>query len=187
MLIAFTGYKGSGKDTSAKILIDKYNFTKYAFADPLKECCKNLFRLNEEQLNGSLKETIDERWGISPRKIFQILGTNMIRDTLTDYFPEIKQFLEKKYCIWSYLFKLWYEENKHKNVVITDVRFPDEYDTIINNGGIVIKINKVGANSSNDCHISETNIDNMKSHYTIDNDGTIEELHQKIILLTSSL
>lgn len=37
MIIAFTGYAGSGKDTAAQVLIDKYGFEKKCFADAVRE------------------------------------------------------------------------------------------------------------------------------------------------------
>jgi cytidylate kinase len=37
MIVAVSGWKGSGKDTAAKILVEKYGFRRVAFADVLKD------------------------------------------------------------------------------------------------------------------------------------------------------
>ena len=73
VLIGIIGKKYSGKDTAADYLVTNHNFTKMAFADPVKKITKELFNFNNEQLYGNLKETVDERWGISPREAFRRL------------------------------------------------------------------------------------------------------------------
>ena len=75
-LIGIIGSKQSGKDTAGTYLINEHGFTRYAFGDPVKKICQTLFDLSEEQLsNHILKEKIDPRWGISPREMFQRIGT----------------------------------------------------------------------------------------------------------------
>ena len=51
-IVGFLGNKGSGKDTCGSYLVEKYGYVRYAFGDPVKEVCKNLFNLSEDQLNG---------------------------------------------------------------------------------------------------------------------------------------
>ena len=70
VLIGIVGKKYSGKDTAADYLVANHNFTKMAFADPVKKVAKELFNFNDEQLYGNLKEATDERWGISPQRSF---------------------------------------------------------------------------------------------------------------------
>ena len=89
MIIALGGKKGSGKDTLANYLVDKYNFTRYAFGDPVKLVCKELFDLTEDQLHGSLKDTVDKRLGITPREIFQKIGTEFGREYIHELFPNL--------------------------------------------------------------------------------------------------
>lgn len=45
MIIGVSGRARSGKDTIAKIMIDKFGFKKASFADPLKEFCSNAFEI----------------------------------------------------------------------------------------------------------------------------------------------
>ena len=91
MLIAILGKKHSGKDTIANFLIEKYGFTKYSFADPLKKGIQAFFNLTDQQLNDQkLKEEIDPRWGVSPRKLFQVIGTDFFQNSIRDFLPELK-------------------------------------------------------------------------------------------------
>jgi ribosomal protein S16 len=188
-LIGFCGKKRSGKDTSASILIEKYDFVKYAFADALKEACKTIFLFSEEQVNGDEKEIKDKRWGISPRKVFQKFGTEIFRNSLDQFFPELKEFQND---FWIYRFRLWYENIKknhpNKNVVITDVRFPNEAKVIKDLGGFIVKINRpVFKKNKEDNHISEQHIKTIRSDYEIYNNNTIKRCQEKVLTIYDSI
>ena len=185
MIIGLTGKKQVGKDTLAKHLIEKYGYVKYAFADSLKQACKEIFLLNDEQMDGDLKEVVDKRWKLSPRTLFQRVGTEMFREQLLNIFSEIK-------CgnnIWVYRFKLWYQQELKKNkdlkVVITDCRFPDEIDIVKQLNGVVIKINR--NNSIIDKHVSETNIDNIVGDYVLENNSTIDNYYKQLDLIMNKI
>ena len=123
MIIGLIGTKGSGKDTVGSYLISNHMFTRYAFGDPVKQICKNLFSLTDEQLNDhKMKETIDTRWGISPRKMFQKIGSEFGQFELFKLFPELKGKIKYRE-MWVKLFHEWLlkDENKDKNIVVTDV------------------------------------------------------------------
>ena len=102
-IIGFLGRKRSGKDTCGEYLIENYNFTKYAFADPLKDILKILFNFDDEQLNKN-KEEIDKLWKISPREALQKFGTDFARIDIFKYFPQLKEPLNNN-CL-KYLKKL---------------------------------------------------------------------------------
>lgn len=75
-VIALLGRAGSGKSTAAEHILVKYKATRVSFAGPLKELAKHLLDLSDEQVYGSqeAKETVDERYGITPRLFMQRLG-----------------------------------------------------------------------------------------------------------------
>ena len=177
MLFGILGRKGAGKDTVADYMIQKYNFQKTAFAQPLKDACRVLFNFNEEQLFGNLKETIDPNWGTSPRTVLQWLGTDVIRNNVREIIPEIGD------NFWVNLMSIKYKQmvscNDCCNVVVSDVRFKNEVEEIHKLGGMVIKIIRPTINNI-DMHESEKNIDILCGDYEIINDGTLEELYNKI-------
>ena len=51
MVIGFTGRKGTGKDTAAQYFVDKYGFTRVAYADVLKEAAAELFDIPVEYMD----------------------------------------------------------------------------------------------------------------------------------------
>jgi hypothetical protein len=178
-LIGLTGRKFSGKDTLAAHLIEEYGYVRYAFADPIKEACQVIFGFTNEQCWGKEKEVIDPFWNITPRKVFQVFGTELFQYELPKHAPELADIGR---IFWAYRFVRWYEQQLSKapelKVVITDVRFPFEADMITEMGGTLIKITRPNQ-VYNDTHASETEMDSIKYNYLINNDGSIDDLLAK--------
>lgn len=171
IVIGLLGRAGSGKSTAAKYLVERYGAKTFSLARPLKDLCKLLFDFTDEQVFGSQaqKETIDSRYGISPR-------TAMIR--LGDGAREI---LWKR--IWIDTCFKQIEQSGVKLSVIEDVRYPNEAEWI--NGvpsGYVVKLvcpdsdsspeyanapSEIGVDQCNPSHIYET-IVSRKSPGSID-------------------
>lgn len=75
-VIGLLGRAGSGKSTAAKYINEKYGARRLSFAKPLKELAKRLWLFTDEQVYGTQeqKETIDPRYGFSPREALIRLG-----------------------------------------------------------------------------------------------------------------
>ncbi len=183
MIIALTGKKGCGKDTVANYLGEKYGFVNYGFADPIKEVGKIVFGFNDEQLEGCLKDTMDNFWGISPREFFQNFGTGIAQFEFPKYFPNMYRNNDKR-VIWVKVFEIWYlkkiNENPDLKVVISDLRFIHEYEYLkkMDTYFIRIKSDKYGSKKFTE-HISEKELDFLEDNelnYVIENNGSKEEL-----------
>lgn len=178
LIIALTGRARNGKDSVAEMLaeelfdITRKKFVLMAYAHELKLRIQKDFDLSYDQLWGDGKELPDSRYVKEeegkywvPREILQTYG-QLFRTIDSNFW--IKQ-----------LFKT-IEDKEYQNVIITDVRHPNEADPVVARGGYVIKVtserdNKEEIHGSN--HISETAMDNYnKIDFYISNDGTIEEL-----------
>jgi len=175
-LIGLMGIKRSGKDTVGDYLVDNHNFIKRSFAEPLKEACRHLFLLNDEQLFGDLKEVSDPRWhGASPRKMLQYVGTDLLREQLDKIMPGLGT------NIHTHNFELWYEQNQHLNIVVPDVRFINEVDLIHKLGGIVVRLDRKEV-ITNDMHPSETELLKIENYdFFLDNNGTRDQLLNETI------
>lgn len=171
MIIGFGHQARVGKDTSGDYLKLKYDFTKLSFAGPLKEAAKIIYGLTEDQLYGDLKEVVDEFWGETPRHIIQKMGTDGIRNG-------------HRKDVWVKATERKILKMLDKNIVICDVRFPEEADMIHRLGGKVYKLTgsfggRVIINSN--MHESETiMLDYQEWDGIIDNNSNVEYLFSKL-------
>ena len=121
-LIGIHGPADGGKDTIGNYIIACYhdNFLRYAFAKPIKEACKIMFGFTHVQMEDRiLKEQDDEFWGFSPRRAFQLLGTEYGRNLL-------------RKDIWIKRAEMEVNNNLkfNRGTIITDVRFQNEADWV---------------------------------------------------------
>lgn len=173
-IIAFLGSKGVGKDTSADFLVRNYGYQKYALADPMKHAVRTLFHFSEEQLWGDKKEIIDPYWGVTPREVMQYIGIDMLYEGLGNRFPHIGHAFAIK------AFERWTREHPDASIVISDLRMQHDLDGLKNLGAIVIRLERP-AIVNDDKHSSESDVPMVTGYdFVIVNDGTIQDLEQKI-------
>lgn len=176
MIIGLSGYAQVGKDTVAQYLVDNYGYRRVAFADQIR---KALYRLDPVltdidefswvTLSNAVDhvgwETLKQNSG-EARRLLQRFGTEVGREMFGDNFW-VDQALKGV--------------SKFDKVVVTDVRYPNEYKAIKRLEGKIVRIVKPSVTAIND-HASESALDGYLFDGTIDNVGSIEELHQKIDL-----
>lgn len=113
------------------------------------------------------------------REFLQKLGTEAIRNGLhpdtwvnalfADYKPNRRKVEDEEYI------------TEYPNWIITDLRFPNEYDAVQKRNGLCIQIIRGGDMSVNDAHSSEIGLDSYRFDYTINNNGSIEELREQVL------
>ena len=165
MLIGITGLARSGKDTAADFYCNKFDLVKYSFAQPLKEAIKVMFSLNEDHVNGDLKEVVLDDLGVSPRYLMQTLGTEWGRNTVNN-------------DVWLLAAKRNLA-NAAFGVVIPDVRFENEADFIRENGGLLLHISRENKEQVLS-HASENGVSFKLGDASIENDGSIDDLHRRL-------
>jgi hypothetical protein len=175
-MIGIVGRKGSGKDTCGDYLVAKHGYIKQSFANPLKRACKEMFSLSDAQLNDPvLKETPDPRWnGATPRQILQFVGTDLFRNQLSGIIPNIGEDVHIQ------AFKIWFQNQPNKKIVLCDIRFKNEAKFVKENGGILIKVARNCA-SNNDLHVSEVELESIICDFYIENNGTFDELYSALL------
>lgn len=134
---------------------------------------------------------------MSVRELLQKLGTEAMRDGLhkevwvNALFADYKRKLELvKSDSSKYDLKVE-ESGEYPNWIITDMRFPNEMEAVKEKGGITIRVNRDNGTRAIDVnpHPSETSLDHVEFDYVIENDGTIEDLVEKVrtILITEKI
>lgn len=120
-------------------------------------------------------QTNPEQTAVTVRRILQWWGTEYRRAEDPDYWTKA----------WAALVESFDLDNIH--ILIDDVRFMNELDTVRNEGGVIIKIERPGFNGAGN-HASETSLDDYTDwHRVISNDGTLDDFKRQITELTAEL
>lgn len=174
-VIALCGRLRCGKDTVAKVLVDEYGYENLKISQLLKNACKMLFDLTDEQIEGTDKDKIDERWNVSPRRILQFMGTEVMQYKIQELIPGVGRTFWMNHLIRNNIIK------SRKPVVISDMRFIHEYESLATHIPHV-KVIKIERPSDDplDSHVSETEYHSIKEDFRIVNDGSIDELYDTV-------
>lgn len=199
LLLGITGLARSGKDTFAKMLAEELYkqtngiFNLMAYANELKLRVQKDFDLSYEQLWGADKEKIDTRY----MKTLKPCCQECVKDKSSGccWSPrEILQNYGEFYRTIDHLFWVKHlfgviKNNNYENVIITDIRYPNEADSIIERGGYVIRINRENKDYiNNEQHVSETSMNNYNNvAFVIENNGTLEGLRRKASVVVSQI
>lgn len=136
MLIGLTGLAGSGKSTAAAEL-EAGGFIRLRFAGPLKDMMRALLVAGgaseaeaRDMIDGDLKEVpVEILCGTTPRHGMQTLGTEWGR-----------HLIGKGLWVNLTMTRALQLVEAGRNVVIDDVRFPDEAEAIRTAGGVVWRL-----------------------------------------------
>jgi dephospho-CoA kinase len=154
MDVGFIGFAGAGKDTAAEFLT-KRNWVRVAFADKLKTLALQFGWDGVKSENG--------------RRLLQDLGMAARAYNERFWINHADARIQQMQSWWKVSPKC----------VWTDIRFENEAEYVRSRGGIIIRVVRSHQNQA-DFHESEMNQLDIVADYLVFNDGTIEELHNKI-------
>lgn len=193
-LIGIAGHAGAGKDTAAKAIkhfiehellgstVNKVEIL--SFAGPLKRACAHLFGFSVSDFDDQvLKNTKIDFWDMSPRETAQFVGTEMFKKWKPDFWISRMQYEIDKY-----------HRNHTTHVIISDVRFQEEYNWILANSGVIIYITRPGAdgkvgieNHSSEAgfHIHSKDIAKSNFHVVKNDFATVEDFEEYVTAMYS--
>lgn len=164
-LIGLIGKARVGKDTAAEYICEQYGLATYSFADPVKQMLEPVFG---DLFYGGDREQPIEWLGKSPRQLMQTLGTEWGRQQHPD--------------LWVLLAdQFWKTDNyaQAAGLVVTDVRFHNEADWILQSGGVLIEVVREGAEQVN-AHSSESATWEGTPRIVVENNGDISDLYETL-------
>jgi dephospho-CoA kinase len=170
--IALCGKLRSGKDTAANHLYIRHGFDEVAFGDALKRTVNEVFP-----------------WMVGPNKPRALL--QQYGQLMREIDPQVWiRHVERKV---NGIIDFRVNTNaKVIGIVITDLRQPNEYEWARANGFTIIRVTapdevRIGRaiqagddfNVHDLAHSTELEIDNFTVDYTVENNGTVDELKAK--------
>ena len=156
-------------DISSRKSVIKQPWEFKRFAGKLKQIASILTGVDAHHFEDQefKKRQMGKEWNfMTYREFLQRLGTEAIR---TGIHPEAwvnAMFADFHSTIFHWL--------------ITDCRFKNEAAAVKRHQGIIVRINNSRLPVQEDPHPSETDLDDHKFDYVIDNEGTLEEFYKKI-------
>jgi hypothetical protein len=176
-VVAISGLKGSGKDSAAQALLDRgYHHAK--FAGTLKSMVRQILldsgiSLAEifSWIEGDKKEVpCPALGGKSVREATKSLGNDWGRDMISR-------------TLWVDIVRMQIA-SLDTDVVITDLRYENELAMLKDVGAITVRVERPGVKV--DDHPSETSVMSLAVDHVIVNDGTIQELQDKLSTIIDS-
>lgn len=190
MLIGLSGKKRSGKDTAAGALVTRRGFVRTAFADPLKDVLKatdpcvhlttrdRAIMAEESGLlipaYARLADLVDVMgWEVAKeardvRRLLQAHGHGM----RTHVDPDVWVTAARR--------RVRALMDDHQHVVISDVRYPDEFAMVQELGGFNIRVVRPGLESGDE-HVTETALDSYVFDSVILNNGSTFDLRVEAV------
>lgn len=176
IIIGFSGYMRSGKDTAGGYLRDRHGFHHASFAAKLKDALYALNPLIPRDTAGPgdfrLQPLVDAYgWEQAKdrfpevRALLQRLGTDAGRKVLGEN-------------VW--VDAVMRDMPVDRDVVFTDLRFPNEAQAIKDAGGVVVRIHRPGFEPGPDAHVSETALDGFAFDFEVTNEGSLDSFRLAI-------
>lgn len=160
MLIGITGRRRSGKTTLGDLLCERHGFHHDSFAAPMRAMVAGILGVTPAELEAIKESPVDWLNDVTPRHMLQTLGTEWGRQ-MVDSDLWIKAAVRRAL--------------KFSDVVLSDVRFPNEARLIRAAGGIVLRTRRPSELASGE-HASEVPIPDEMIDLDIHNDGSPAEM-----------
>lgn len=177
-LIGISGKAQHGKDTLGKMLVENHGYTRFAFADPLKEMAYRI----DPMISGtqSLAWLVDQMGWEEAKKIPEV------RRFLQYLGHGAREVLDKGVWIRRTMRDVDAMIKEGHRVVITDMRYLNEVDAVIKRNGYVVRVNRPDAGPTGD-DLSETALDGYDDWDVLFlNHSTIENLAHRVDAWISS-
>jgi hypothetical protein len=168
-IIGLTGYAQSGKDTFASILVEKYGYSRIAFADKIRDFLYGINPMVGCSPTGYLQDLVNlVGWDKAKQE-------PQVRRLLQDLGISARELIDENIWVNAALSSI----GANDRIVITDVRFENEAAMIKSMGGQLWRIKRSGVGPVNG-HVSESEMDGYKVNQIFVNNGSLEELEMLI-------
>ncbi|MFF1417625.1 hypothetical protein [Streptomyces sp. NPDC058280] len=185
--IGIIGRARVGKDTAGQWLVANRGYRRIGFADALKEAALKLDPIVETYALHSPTEAVERRLS----DLVQAVGWEGAKDDV----PEVRRILQElgmairaideEFWLRAALKTVTEANEDGVPVVITDVRFPNESDSLRRAGFHLVYIDRPGVPQLD--HESEGALTAEDADFRVMNSATVDDLHAEIELVMSTV
>jgi len=180
--IALMGRARSGKDSVAAHLVARFAYSRTAFADPLREAALKVDPIISAECDTRLSDVVE------------LIGWERAKDE----YPEVRRILQHiGQTVRDYDEDFWLNVAARKisaaagwgvPVVVTDVRYPNEYDALKRAGFTMVRVVRPSEAppAPHGNHVSETALDDHEADVTVYNTSTLDELRARAEILATA-
>ncbi len=171
IIVGLTGYQRCGKGSAAKVLVERFGFVEYGFADALRAMA---LAINPMISVEDAPAALAENWSLCNgtvtalryAELLELVGYNDAKDI-----PDFRRFLQRlgtEGVRGTFGPTAWVDATARKllidnpaRVVISDVRFTSEAEWVHAQGGMVWRMVRPG-HGGHDAHASEAEIPSLR-------------------------
>lgn len=196
-LIAVSGHRGSGKNTTADWLTEKYKYIQVSFAAKLKDMVSALYQVPREDLDHpTRKEMPLVNLPVIPTDAFtEALHSRLQSELSSGYWTpralcilegSVKRSVYANYWVKQVLGEVI--ENPNSRYVITDLRYKSEVDVLnmLFPEVLLLRVERKGLVLTTQ-DPSERDLDDYPFETRILNHGTIQDLHGTVDLVLNHM
>lgn len=167
-LVGFHGLPRSGKDTCSDWLCETEGFKKISFSQPLDE----MLRILNPHMGGGMR----------------LNDFQHSYEVMKDRAPEFRRLLKAMGLAGRTVLgeDVWlnYAASQMRpdgSYVLCNVRYRNEFEWVLNNGGVVVKVTSPLQEQPTDWQC-DTDLMNVAfpPQFTVENDGSVEDLHVRM-------
>lgn len=179
--VGIVGAAGAGKDTVADALVERLDYNRVSFAEPMRRMCA--------AINPIIGYRSDGRFTPEPLEVRYLDALDQVGyDQAKIVYPELRSFLQRLGTeagrevlgddVWVNA-AMAAAARSSKPPVFPDCRFENEYRAIRAAGGLIFRVTRPGQ-AVLEGHVSE-GFYNEVPHIDADlvNNGTIDKLHER--------
>lgn len=183
MNVGIIGRARVGKDTAGEWFVNERGYRRVAFADPLKEAALRLDPIVESRAYAYGEEPVITR-------LREVVGAGRWEEA-KDYFPEVRRILQElgsamraideDFWLRQALKKTQEANDAGVPVVITDVRYRNEAESLVRAGFQLLHVDRPGVPQMD--HESERTLGPEDARYLVRNDGSTADLFARLYVI----
>lgn len=204
-IICLAGKAHAGKDSMGNVLVKRHGYTRLALADPLRELCSSVFRMDYELFSDTDKKDkdlgyrlsidyshidkiiayVEDKWkflvdGVAKTGLEDLFNEliSTPRDALKTVGMALRRYIRDDIWVVLAFEKICKIGTK---VVVTDCRFENERDAFQNAGAVICLIKRDNDLDNPDGHISENDL-GKESDYDVvfNNNNSLNQFESEV-------